>query len=312
MLYFWVLAREGSLARASSELRLAQSTISKQIHQFEDMLGHSLFTKRGRRLVLTESGRVAYRYADEIFCLGRELLDTMRDRPVGKPITVTVGIADVVPKLVVERVLSSSLILGEQVRLICKEGKPDRLLADLALHDLDVILADAPANPNVNVRAYNHLLGESAIVLLGSRTLAAESRLGFPHSLSGLPVLLPTDNTALRRNLEQWFDVHGIRPNVVGEFEDSALMMTFGGEGAGIFPSMKVLSRDVEKQYGVECIGEVADLCERLYAVTVERRIKHPTVVAICEFAKSSVFRSVPLAGGEGRARKKTKPPKSS
>ncbi len=290
MLYFWLVAREGSLAGASAELRLAQSTISKQIHQLEDMLGHALFTKSGRRLVLTESGRVVFRYADEIFGLGREMLDTLRDRPVGKPLVVTVGIADVVPKIVAERVLSSALKLAEPVRLICREGKPDRLLADLAIHELDVILTDAPANPNVKVRAYNHLLGESEIGFFGSGDLAAECRSGFPHSLSEVPMLLPTDNTVLRRSLEQWFEATGIRPNVVGEFEDSALLMVFGLRGSGVFPSTMAVAKDVEEHYKLKAIGEASGVRERLYAVTVERRIKHPAVVAICDAAKSSVF----------------------
>ncbi len=163
LLYFWLVAREGSLARASTELRLAQSTVSKQIHQFEDVLGHKLFAKMGRQLVLTESGQVVFRYADEIFGLGREMLDTLRDRPVGKPLRVTVGIADVVPKLVAERVLAPALALPEPVRLVCREDASDRLLAELALHELDVILTDAPANPNVKVRAFSHLLGQSEI-----------------------------------------------------------------------------------------------------------------------------------------------------
>ena len=185
LLYFWLVAREGSLARASAELRLAQSTVSKQVHQLEDVLGHALFTKSGRRLVLTESGRVVFRYAEEIFGLGREMLDTLRDRPVGKPLRVTVGIADVVPKLVAERVLTPALKLVEPVRLLCREDTHDRLLAALALHEFDVILTDAPASPNVKVRAFNHLLGESEIAFFGDKDLAGRYRGGFPASLDG-------------------------------------------------------------------------------------------------------------------------------
>jgi LysR family transcriptional regulator, transcriptional activator of nhaA len=284
--YFWLVAREGSLARACSELRLAQSTVSKQIHQLEHMTGHSLFSKKGRRLVLTESGRIVFRYADEIFRLGREMMDTLRDRPVGKPQRITVGVADVVPKIVAEHVLSAVLKLAEPVCLTCREDKPDRLLADLALHELDLILTDAPANPQVKVRAFSHLLGESEVGFFGSPKLASRYRRNFPASLNGAPVLLPAENTMMRRSLEQWFDVHEIRPVVAGEFEDSALMKVFGLRGVGLFPASSVIRKDIEAQYNVRFIGTVPGVKERLFAVTVERRIKHPAVAAICETAE--------------------------
>lgn len=287
LLYFWLVAREGSLARASAELRLAQSTVSKQIHLLERVLGHDLFTKDGRRLVLTESGRVVFRYADEIFGLGREMLDTLRDRPVGRPLRLTVGIADVVPKLIAERVLGAALKLTGPVRLVCKEDKPDRLLADLALYELDVILTDAPASPNIRVRAFSHLLGESEITFFGRADLATKYRRNFPASLQGAPVLLPTENTVLRRSLDQWFEAQGVQPSVVGEFEDTALLKAFGHRGVGLFPAASVIAKEVEAQYKVRPIGQIPEVRERLYAVTVERRIKHPAVVAICATAKT-------------------------
>ncbi len=290
LLYFWLVAREGSLARAAAELRLAQSTVSKQIHLFEHVLGHDLFAKSGRRLVLTESGRVVYRYADEIFGLGREMLDTLKDRPVGRPLRVTVGIADVVPKLIAERVLSPALQRIGPVRLVCKEDRSDRLLADLALHELDVVLTDALASPNVKVRAFNHLLGESEIAFFGRADLATRFRRRFPGSLHGAPMLLPTENTVLRRSLDQWFEAQDVRPIVVGEFEDSALLDVFGLQGAGLFPAPAVIAKEIEAQYKVRSIGRVPEVRERLYAVTVERRIKHPAVVAICEAARTLVF----------------------
>jgi LysR family transcriptional activator of nhaA len=286
LLYFWLVSREGSLARASAELRLAQSTVSKQIHQLESMLGHSLFSKKGRRLVLTESGRVVFRYADEIFGLGREMLDTLRDRPIGKPGRITVGVADIVPKLVAEHVLATVLRLAEPMRLTCREDKPDRLLADLALHELDVILTDAPASPHVKIRAFSHLLGASGISFFGSQKLAAKYHRGFPASLHGAPVLLPTENTVMRRSLEQWFESQNIRPVVVGEFEDSALLKVFGLRGIGLFPAASVISKEIEAQYHVRPIGRVPGVSERLYAITVERRIKHPAVAAICHSAE--------------------------
>jgi LysR family transcriptional activator of nhaA len=293
LFYFWTVSREGNLARASAELHLAQSTVSKQVHQLEAMLGHALFEKSGRRLVLTESGRVVFRYADEIFGLGREMVDTLKDRPVGKPLRVTVGVADVVPKLVAEHVLAPALKLSGQVRVICREDKPDRLLADLALHELDVILTDAPASPQVKIRAFSHLLGASEIAFFGQPELASRYTRNFPASLDGAPILLPTENTVMRRSLEQWFESCNIRPDIVGEFEDSALLNVFGFRGAGLFPAASVISRELAAQYRVRLVGKVAGICERLYAVTVERRIKHPTVAAICEAAERW-FKPVP------------------
>jgi LysR family transcriptional regulator, transcriptional activator of nhaA len=304
LLYFWLVAREGSLARACVELRLAQSTVSKQIHVLEEVLGQQLFEKRGRKLVLTERGRIVYRYADEIFGLGREMLDALEDRPTGRSLRVTVGIADVVPKLVAERVLSHAYQLAEPIRLVCREDKSERLLADLALHELDMILSDAPASPHVKVLAFNHLLGESDITFFGRKDLAADLRKKFPDSLHGAPMLLPAENTTLRRSLEQWFDARAIRPNIVGEFDDSALLKVFGMRGVGIFPAMSVIATEIERQYQVLAVGTIADVRERLYAVTVERRIKHPAVVAICNAARTLIFRKEPLPRGGGRTAK--------
>lgn len=286
LLYFWLVAREGGLAAAARELGLAQSTVSKQVHQLESVLGHALFAKHGRRLVLTEDGRVVFRYADEIFNLGREMIDTLKGRPVGKPLRVAVGVADVVPKLVAERALAPALALAGPVRVVCKEGKPDRLLADLALHELDLILTDAPANPYVKVRAFNHLLGESEVGFFGRKDLAKKYRRDFPASLAKAPMLLPTENTVLRRSLDQWLDSIDLRPNIVGEFEDSALLQVFGFRGVGVFPASLAVARDVEKQYEVRFLGTVPEVRERLYAITADRRLKHPAVIAICEAAK--------------------------
>ncbi|MBM3286612.1 MAG: transcriptional activator NhaR [Candidatus Eisenbacteria bacterium] len=288
--YFWLVAREGSLARASAELRLAQSTVSKQIHLLQRSLGHDLFNKDGRRLALTARGKVVFRYAEEIFGLGREMLDSLQDRPVGRPLRVTVGIADVVPKLIAERVLAPVLTLGQAVRLVCREDKPDRLLADLALHELDMVLTEAPANPNVKVRAFSHLLGESGMEIFGRADLVARYRPGFPDSLGEAPLLVPAENTVLRRSLDQWFQARGIRPNIVGEFEDSALLKVFGLRGLGLFPAASIISQDVQTQYRVRSAGRIPAVRERLYAVTVERKIKHPAVAAICETARSMLY----------------------
>jgi len=289
LLYFWTVAHEGGLAPASEELSLATSTISGQIHLFEKRLGHKLFTKNGRRLTLTESGRIVYRYADEIFGLGREMQDTLHDRPVGRPLCVTIGVADVMPKLVAQRLLEPALQPLGQVRLICKEGKPDRLLADLAVHDLDMVLTDSPCGPGGRIRAFNHLLGGSGISFFGRKDLVARAKRKFPSSLNATPVLLPTENTMLRRSLEQWFEAAGIRPLVVGEFEDSALLSVFGQRGAGFFPAPTAIAREVEAQYRVLRLGEVPDVRESFYAVTVERRIKHPAIATICEEARNAL-----------------------
>jgi LysR family transcriptional regulator, transcriptional activator of nhaA len=286
LLYFWLVAREGSLARACAELRLAPSTVSKQIHLLEGSLGHPLFAKSGRRLALTESGRVAFRYADEIFGLGRELRDALADRPVGRPLRLTVGVADALPKLVAQRLLAPALEIPGGVRLLCREGQPGRLLAELALHELDVVLADAPASPEVKVRAFSHLLGSSGITFFARPDLARTLRRGFPASLEDVPLLLPAETTALRRRLDQWFDGLGLRPTVAAEFEDTALLKAFGLRGAGAFPAASVIAAEVARQYGVRPLGRVPGVEESYYALTVERRIKHPAVVALCERAR--------------------------
>jgi LysR family transcriptional activator of nhaA len=306
LLYFWVVSREGGLAQASDELGLAPSTISGQIRLFEKRLGHRLFTKSGRRLVLTESGRMVYRYAEEIFSLGREMQDTLRDRPIGRPLCVTVGVADVVPKLVAQRLLEPALQPAGRVRLVCREGKPDRLLADLALHELDMVLTDSPAGPGGRIRAFSHLLGSSGISFFGSKDALARATGPFPSLLNTAPLLLPTGNTVLRRSLEQWFETAGVRPLVIGEFEDSALLSVFGQRGAGLFPAPTAIAREVERQYHVCRLGDVPDVQERFYAVTVERRIKHPVVVAVCEQAERALSSSDSPTASLSARRKRT------
>jgi LysR family transcriptional regulator, transcriptional activator of nhaA len=290
LLYFWLVAREGSLASASRELRLAQSTVSGQIRSLEQVLGEKLFARAGRRLVLTEIGRVAYRYADEIFTMGRELQDAIKGRPVGRPLRLVVGIADVVPKLVAQRLLEPALKLSEPVHLVCHEDKPDQLLAKLAVHSLDVVIADAPVGPSVRIRAFNHLLGECDVVFFATAKLAARYRPGFPESLDGAPVILPTENTTLRRSLDQWFATHGVRPRVMGEFEDNALLKVFGQSGMGLFPASSVIADEVRRQYRVRPIGKLDGVRERFYAISVDRKLKHAAVIAISQEARQKLF----------------------
>jgi LysR family transcriptional activator of nhaA len=290
LLYFWVVAREGSVTRASEQLGLAQPTVSGQLKALEDSLGEKLFSRVGRRLVLTDVGRVVYRYAEEIFSLGRELQDTLKDRPTGRPVRLAVGVADVVPKLVAHRLLEPALSLPEPVHVICREDKPDRLLAELSVHALDLVLSDAPVSPGVMVKAYSHLLGETEVGFFGTEPLAAAYRRGFPRSLDGAPLLLPTENTTLRRSIDQWLDHERIRPRVVGEFEDSALLKVFGQAGKGLFPAPAVIEVEVRAQYGVKTVGRVPGVKERFYAISAERRLKHPAVVAISDAARQKLF----------------------
>lgn len=291
LLYFWYVAREGSLARASAELGLSQSAVSGQIRALENSLGEKLFVKSGRRLMLSETGRMVYRYAGEIFSLGRELQDALKDRPVGRPLRVTVGVADVVPKLIARELLEPALRLPGSIRLVCREDKPDRLLAELALHELDVILTDAPASAHIKVKAFNHLLGECDIVFLAKPDLASRYRSGFPSSLTGAPLLLPSENTALRRSLDHWFEENDIRPQIVGEFDDNALLNVFGQRGMGLFPASSLIVEELKRLFLVEAVGRLPEVHQRFYAVTVERRLVHPAAVAICHEARKLLSR---------------------
>lgn len=290
LLYFWVVAREGSLAQAGRVLRLARPTLSGQIHTLEESLGERLFARAGRRLELTEVGRVVFGYADDIFSLGREMVDVVKRRSEAGLARLDVGIADVVAKLVVRRLLEPALHLPTPIRLVCHEDSHDRLLTRLAAHELDVVIADAPVPPGAAVRAFNHMLGQCGVSFFGSRQWFKVRR-GFPQSLNGTPMLLPMPGTPLRRGIDTWFEANSVRPRIVAEFEDSALLKVFGGDGVGVFPAPSAVEREVRKQYGVECLGRTEEVQERFYAITVERRIKHPAVVAISAKARDELFK---------------------
>ena len=287
--YFWAAAREGGVTRASQRLHVSQPAVSAQIRDLEQALGEKLFSRSGRTLSLTEAGRVVYRYADEIFGLGTELMETLKGRPTGRPLRLVVGIANVIPKLVAFRVLQPAFRLPEGVHFECLEDRPDRLLAELATHRLDLVLADAPAAPSVRVRAYSHLLGECGVSIFGTARLAMSHRRGFPRSLDGAPFLLPTADSTLRRSLDQWFEAQGVRPHIVGQFEDSALLKVLGQSGLGLFAVPSAIDAEVRGQYGVRLVGRV-EIRERFYAITVERKLKHPAVVAISEVARREFF----------------------
>ena len=287
---FWAVAREGNLTRGAKKLHLTPQTVSMQIRDFEAALGEELFRRAGRRMLLTGAGHVALRYADQIFSLGQEFRETLRGQPTGHPLRLVVGVADVVPKLVAHHLIEPALHLEEPVRVVCHEGTPERLLADLAVHRLDVVLSDSPIPAGVNVRAYNHQLGTCGVAFMARPDLARRLRKRFPRSLDGAPVLLPVENSALRRELDAWFKAIEVQPVIAGEFEDSALLKVFGQEGAGAFSVPAVIEDDVARQYEVQSIGATNDVSERFYAISAERRVRNPAVVAICEVARSDLF----------------------
>lgn len=279
--YFWVVAKEGSVTRAAERLGVTAQTVSGQIGLLEKTLGTSLFASQGRGLALTESGRRALGYADQIFLLGEQMLEALRYGGTSDALRFAVGISDALPKLVAYRLLNIALRLPLPLRPVCHEGEFESLLADLALHKLDVVLTDRPVGPASNLRIFNHSLGEWDITIYGVPALAAHYRTNFPASLNGAPMLLPTRNNALRGRLEQWFGARAIHPEIVGEFEDSALLMTFGRTGQGLFPAPAALALDVEEQFNAREVGLIPGVKEHFYAISSERRIKHPAVEAI-------------------------------
>jgi LysR family transcriptional activator of nhaA len=289
LLYFWTVAREGSIAKACGVLHLTQPTVSAQLKALEKSVKTPLFERQGRSLALTDAGKMVYRYADEIFSLGRELEDVVRGRPAGGAMRLVVGVADTLPKLVVHRLLRPAFHIGDEVRVSCVDGPPDRLLTQLALHEVDIVLSDSPTNPQIGLRAFNHLLGESGITFFGTADLVKQYRRGFPESLVNAPFLMPMGNTVLGRSLEQWFDDQGIRPHVRGEFADSALLKVFGSEGEGMFAAPTVVEEDVERAYRVGIVGRTDAIRERFYAITVQKRLQHPAVVAISKSAKKTL-----------------------
>ncbi len=281
LLYFWVVAKEGTIAAACKRLLLTQSTISAQLHALEKALGRRLFDRMGRNLVPTEAGRLVYRYADQIFALGSELLDVVKGRPSTPPIRLNIGAHDVLPKLVAYRLLEPILRFPKPVHIVCFEGTPTQLLPRLAVREVDLVLTDTPIDPHIRVRAYSHPLGESGIGFYAAPKLARRLRIGFPQSLHHAPALLPTDNTAMRRSLNRWFDAVGVRPKVVSEFEDSDLMMVFGRDGRGFFPGHDVIANEIIEGFHVESVGTIQRHRERFYAVTAERQPRHPAVMAL-------------------------------
>lgn len=275
--YFWVVAKEGGIARAAARLEMAVQTVSTQVHELERSLGAALLKPAGRRLVLTEAGLAALRQAEQIFQLGEQLPTVVRDA-LGSPVTrLAVGISDGLSKIVVRQLLDP--VMNEpNLRLHCYENEYEHLLADLALHRLDVVLADRAPPPNPSLRLFSHSLGSPALAWYASKSLHRTARKGFPESLASVPVLLPTTQAAVRVRLDSWFERHAITPRVTGEFEDSALMATFGAGGMGVFPASELARHDMATHYDVKWLGSCDGVEEQLFAIGTQRKILHPLV----------------------------------
>jgi LysR family transcriptional activator of nhaA len=300
--YFWVVAKEGSVTRAAQRLDVAVQTISAQLSLLEQSIGKALLAPQGRRLVLTEAGRIALAYADQIFLLGEQMQEALAATEVERTMRLTVGISDSLPKLISSHLLEAALALPQRVKLVCFEYKYESLLGDLSVHKLDVVLTDRPVPPGTTLRVFSHLLGESETALYGLPALAEQYRDGFPKSLNGAPLLLPTRNNAIRGRIDHWFEEHDLRPDVVGEFDDNGLLNTFGRNGMGLFPAPSALAKDVEEQFNAVPVGELSRVREQFYAISNERKIKHPAIDAILSAFQGKVFTSPRQTGPGGLA----------
>lgn len=291
LLYFWTVAREGSIARASEVLHITPQTISGQLKQLEDTIGDSLFQRQGRGLILTDTGQIVNLYAEEIFSLGAELTQRLHSQEPGKSLELNVGIVFSIPKLIAYRILEPVLQMEDSIRIVCWEGNLEKMLSDLAVHKLDLVLSDRPMPTGLNVKAYNHVLGESTVSFFSQKRNASRYRKKFPHSLHDAPVLLPVKTNVLRRSLDDWFDEIEAMPRVIAEFDDSALLKAFGQAAVGVFPSPTAITEEVEHMYHASAIGVVDDITEKYYAISPERKLKHPGVMRITETARTRLFK---------------------
>ncbi len=288
--YFWAVAKAGSIIRASERLHLTPQTLSGQISLLEETLGVALFLRVGRRLQLTETGRLTLSYADELFQIGNDLEEALRSGPEDRSIQFRVGVDDAVPKSIAYRLLTPAMALDKPVRIVCRENKLTRLLVELAIHRLDLVLADRPMPPETNVKGYSHKLGDCGITFFAERQLASQLKGEWPHSLNAAPLLIPGEDAATRVPLMRWFDAYQIRPRIVGEFDDSALMHAFGQAGIGIFIAPSVIADEVQREHGVTAIGQTNEVTEQFYAISMERRLTHPAVVAVNDTAHRKLF----------------------
>jgi LysR family transcriptional activator of nhaA len=279
--YFWTVAKEGGLTRAAAKLHVSQPTISAQIQALEDVLGEKLFRRTGRNLVLTDTGEHVLNYAEEIFSTGQELLNSVKQRPTSRPLRVRVGVADALPKLAVYHIIEPIFRLPQPVQVACWETKVSDMLVELAAYRLDLVLADEPASSGVTTNVFNHFLGECSVTFCAVPRLAAKLRRGFPKSLNGVPALLPMSNSGLRRSLEKWFHATGVRPRLIGEIEDPALVNVLALHGLGFMTVPTVIMREVVARFGLRVIGHTDDCRQQFYAITAERKLAHPAVLAI-------------------------------
>lgn len=288
--YFWAVAKAGGVTRASERLHLTPQTISGQLSLFEEVLGEKLFKRTGRGFELTETGRMVLSYADEIFSLGKELEEVLHHRAPDRPMQFSVGITDSVPKTLAYQLLEPAMQVPQAPRIICREGKVADLLAELAVHRLDIVIADSPMPRNIDVRGYSHLLGECGITFFATKNLAMQHAEAFPQCMNNAPMLLPGEDVAVRPRLLRWFSDKQIRPRITGEFDDSALMQAFGQAGAGIFAAPSAIAEQVMRQHEVVSIGTTEEVIEQFYAISVERKLTHPAVVAISRAARQELF----------------------
>jgi LysR family transcriptional activator of nhaA len=297
--YFHAVAKAGGMVRGAEQLHLTPQTLSGQIAQLEEKLGVALFRRAGRRLELTEAGQLALSYAEEIFQVGNELEETLRNRHGERPFLFRVGIADVVPKFIAYRLLAPALGLPEPVRMVCREDKFERLLADLAIHQLDMVLADRPLSAGMDVKGYNHLMGECGLTFFAAPALAAKLKGAFPRLLDNAPLLIPGEDSAIRARLLRWLRGENIHPRLVGEFDDGALMKSFGQAGAGVFSSPSAIAAEVAAQYSVIPIGRTDAITEQFFLITVERKLNHPAALAVSEAARQGLFTGKEVQPGQ-------------
>ncbi len=287
--YFWAVAREGSIAKASESLHLTPQTISGQLKLLDDAVGQPLFNRVGRRLVLSDMGRAVFEYADEIFSVGAELANVVRGNRMRGPTTLSLGIVISMPKLIAERIVAPAIFVEQPVRVRCHESSIEQLLSELAVHKLDLVLSDQPVPDGLSIKAYNHRLGESGMSFFSQRKQSRRYRAKFPDSLNDAPLLLPSQHSALRRR-DDWFENHELSPRIAGEFDDSALLKAFGEAGAGVFAAPTVIEDEICRMYRMSVIGRTDEIKERFYAISPERRLKHPSVVLITDTARTKLF----------------------
>jgi LysR family transcriptional activator of nhaA len=290
--YFWAVAREGSIAKASESLHLTPQTISGQLKLLDEAVGQPLFNRVGRRLVLSDMGQVVFEYADEIFSVGAELASVVRGDHMSGPSTLSVGIVSSMPKLIAERIVAPAMMAEKPIRVRCHESSLEQLLSELAVHKLDIVLSDQRLPDGLGLKAYNHRLGDSGMSFFALRKLARRYQSKFPQSLNNAPMLLPSQHSALRRRLDDWFEEQGLSPRIAGEFDDSALLKAFGEAGVGLFAAPTVIEDEICRMYRMAVIGRTDAIKERFYAISPERRLKHASVVLITDTARADLFGS--------------------